>query len=113
MTEQLETQQPENTRPARPARRSASRTGGSDTVASLAAEGRVRIVLEENDEIPPTGQYIGLNGVGYLLVPGEPADVPRGVISVLNAAVRDKPITQDGRIVGYRQALRFPYRVVN
>lgn len=81
-----------------------------DSVAALAAEGRVKIILEENDEIPPSGQFISVNGVGYLLIPGQPADVPVGVIEVLNNAVRDKPVLEGGRVVGYRQALRFPYR---
>ena len=30
---------------------------------------RVRIVLEDNDTIPPTGQFIGVNGKGYILRP--------------------------------------------
>lgn len=79
------------------------------------ASGRVTIILEENDNIPPTGQFIQVNGKAFMLRPGEPAEVPLEVISVLNDAVQDQPqIDQTTKqIVGYRKKLRFPYRVVN
>lgn len=80
--------------------------------ARLTSE-RVTIILEENDNIPPTGQFIGINGKGYLLKPGEEVSVPRGVVDVLNDAVEFRPLVQDGRVTGYRKALRFPYRVMN
>ena len=84
--------------------------GSPDSVAALAAAGKVKIILEEHDEIPPSGQFFGINGVGYLLRPGEVAEVPLAVLEVLNNAVRDKPVLEAGRVVGYKQALRFPYR---
>lgn len=76
---------------------------------------RVTIVLEDNENIPPTGQFIGVNGRSYMLRSGEPASVPVEVIDVLNNAVqavpdRD-PVSQ--QVIGYRSRLRFPYRVVN
>lgn len=75
---------------------------------------RVKIILEENENIPPTGQYIGVNGRAYILRPGEEALVPREVVNVLNDAVQEVPQIDPTtkQVVGYRKKLRFPYRVV-
>jgi hypothetical protein len=74
---------------------------------------RVRIILEENDQIPPTGQFLSINGKAYILRPGEEADVPEELLSVLNDAVEDAAIIgPDTRVLGYRKKMRFPYRVV-
>lgn len=79
----------------------------------MVAEKRVRILLEENDNIPPTGQFFGVQGVGYVLRPGEAADVPMSLVNILNTAVMAVPVVDSGqRIVGYRDRLRFPYRLV-
>lgn len=74
----------------------------------------VRIVLEENDDIPPTGLFLGHNGTSYVLRPGEPADVPRKLIEILDNAVMSAPQTdpQTKQVVGYRDRMRYPYRVV-
>lgn len=74
----------------------------------------VRIVLEENDNIPPTGQFFGLNGRTWMLRPGDEADVPMGLISILNDAVQAVPQIDQAtkQVIGYRNKLRFPYRVV-
>jgi hypothetical protein len=87
-----------------------SRAKPSDPVQS----DRVKIILEENENIPPTGQYIGVNGRAYILRPGEEALVPREVISVLNDAVQEVPQIDPTtkQVVGYRKKLRFPFRVV-
>lgn len=75
---------------------------------------RMRIVLEENDLIPPTGQFFGINGRPYLLRPGEEADVPMEIIGALGDAIMETPITDaNGNIEGYRKRLRFPYRVIS
>ena len=75
---------------------------------------RVRIVLEDNDNIPPTGQFFGHNGRGFILRSGEEADVPPELIGILNDAVWDAPIvdSQTQQIIGYRKRLRFPYRIL-
>ena len=72
----------------------------------------VRILLEENDNIAPTGQFFGINGVGYLLRPGEPCNVPAGLVEILDNAVEAKPVLDPmtKRIIGYRNKLRYPYR---
>ena len=75
-------------------------------------ERRVKIILEESAEIPPTGQFFGINGIGYILRPGEPADVPESLLSVLDDAVQDVPVLNGDQVTGFRQKLRFPYRVL-
>jgi hypothetical protein len=81
---------------------------------AVVKERRVRIVLEDNDQVPPTGQYFGINGVGYMLKSNMEALVPLGLIDVLNNAVVDRPVidADTKQVVGWRKQLRFPYRVV-
>jgi hypothetical protein len=73
---------------------------------------RVWIQLEESDEIPPTGQFFGVNGVGYLIRPGEPVHVPASLIEVLDHCVMTAPVVDNitKQVVGHRQRMRFPYR---
>jgi len=80
--------------------------------AAPAVERRTRIVLEDNEQIPPTGQFIGADGKGFMIRPGEPVDVPDSVLNVLDTAVASTPITDaNGTVLGYRDRLRFPYRI--
>lgn len=81
---------------------------------NTAQEKKVWIVLEDNTNIPPTGQVIGLNGRMWMLRAGVPAEVPLGIINVLNDAVEDVPETDpvSMQVVAYRKKLRFPYRLV-
>lgn len=73
---------------------------------------RVDIILEENDEIPPTGLFLGINGRAYLLQPGMKASVPVGIIDILDNAVMSTPKIDPAtkRVVGYKERLRYPYR---
>lgn len=73
---------------------------------------RVRIVLEDNNEIPPTGQFFSVNGRSYILRPNEEAEVPVEMLSALNDAVMEVPIVQNDQVIGYRKRMRFPYRVI-
>ena len=74
---------------------------------------RVRIILEENDNIPPTGLFVGVNGRSFLVRAGEEVEVPVEVVEALNDAVESVPRTDaSGNIVDYRNRLRFPYRLL-
>jgi len=81
----------------------------------VAVEGpRVRIILEDNEHIPPTGLFFGAQGVGYMLKANMAADVPPSIINILDSAIMATPIVDPDtmQITGYRDRLRFPYRVV-
>ena len=75
---------------------------------------RIWIILEDNDNIPPTGQFFGHNGVGFMLRAGFPVEVPAEIVDILNNAVYLAPSVdpQTHQIIGYRERLRFPYRMV-
>jgi len=74
---------------------------------------RTRIILQKNDDIPPSGLFIGHNGVGYNLKPSKEVDVPDFLLNVLDDAVVKKPVIGDnGRISHYEDSPRFPYTVV-
>ena len=81
---------------------------------AVITEPRVRIILEDNDGIPPTGLFLGAQGVGYMLKANMPADVPASIIGILDTAVMSTPIVdpETMQVTGYRDRLRFPYRVV-
>lgn len=79
-----------------------------------AKEERVKIILEENDQIPPTGQFFGINGTGYILRPGEIAEVPVSLVNLLDDLVELKaetdPVTK--QMMAPRPRHRFSYRIV-
>lgn len=76
-------------------------------------ERRVWIVLEDNDEIPPGGQFLQVDGRPYQLRAGEPAHVPVSLVDVLDHAIKSVPVCDDNRnVIGYRDRLRLPYRVL-
>lgn len=79
------------------------------------AKKTVRIVLEENDNIPPTGLFVGENGRGYIIRAGEEVDVPPGLIEILQNAIQDVPVVdpQTLQVIGYRKKMLYPYRIVN
>jgi hypothetical protein len=92
-----------------------SNLGEPPAAAVVPAKGmteRTWIQLEENDEIPPTGQFLGHNGNGYLLKPGEPAHVPNHIIEILDHAVTSSPVVDPvtKQVIGHRDRMRFPYR---
>jgi hypothetical protein len=85
-----------------------------ESAKPVITERRVRIMLEDNDAIPPTGQFFGINGVGYLLKSNIEALVPVSLVDILNNAVTDRPIVDPvtKQVTGWKKQLRFPYRVL-
>lgn len=75
---------------------------------------RVWIILEDNESIPPTGLFIGHNGVGFMLKAGVPAEVPVELLEILNHAEYNAPVVDPStkQIIEYRPRLRFSYRRV-
>lgn len=83
--------------------------------AAVKKPATTRIVLEENDNIPPTGLFVGDNGRGYMIRPGEEVDVPPGVLEILSNAIMSVPTIdpQTLQVIGYRSKMMYPFRVVN
>lgn len=82
--------------------------------ATKPKDDRVEIILEENDDIPPTGLFLGLNGRGFMLRPGEKVKVPPGIVDILEHAVMSAPVVdpQTKQVIGYRDRLKYPFRKV-
>lgn len=86
----------------------------SGRAPKVGAKDRVWIILDDNDEIPPGGQFVGVNGVGYKLLPGVEAFVPRAILEVLDNAIKSIPVTDPitQQVVGWKNRKRFPYTIV-
>jgi hypothetical protein len=76
---------------------------------------RIWIQLEESDEIPPTGQFVGHNGIGYMLTTGAPLPVPYFVLDILDQAIVSTPVLDPNtrKVTGWRTRRRFNYRKVD
>lgn len=88
--------------------------GRKRVVAESTGEKRIKIILEENEAIPPTGQFFGHNGDGFYLRAGEVAEVPERIINILNDSEMKSPVVDPGtkQVVDWRPRLRYPYRIV-
>lgn len=75
---------------------------------------RVWLILEDSKNIPPTGQFFGLNGRTWILRAGEPAHVPQAIVNLLDDAIEARPVfdTDGQKVIGYRDVLRFNYRII-
>lgn len=96
-----------------PAAPKAAPKSADKPVEVILAAKRVKIILEENDNIPPTGLFVGVNGRSFLIRAGEEVEVPVEVVEVLNDAVEDVPRTDgNNNVLDYRKKMRFPYRLI-
>ena len=74
---------------------------------------RVDIILHDSDRIPPGGQFIGINGLSFMLLPGVRANVPVELLSVLDDAVMTEPVLNDRlQVDGHRDVPRLTYTLL-
>lgn len=99
--------------PTKPKAAAKSKVVSAGEVITAEQSERVKVILEENDNIPPTGLFIGINGRSFMLRAGEECSVPKDVLGVLDDAVEEVPrVDGDNNVVEYRKKMRFPYRIV-
>lgn len=84
---------------------------GSGRAPHVADEDRAWITIEDNDDIPPGGLFVGVNGVGYNILPGEKVHVPESVCAVLDNAMKAVPVLDPvtRRVMRWKEQKRFPY----
>ena len=75
---------------------------------------KIKIILEENEVIPPTGLYLSHNGRPYVIQTGVEVEIPVFLKEILDNAVISIPVTEPStqQVIGYRNRLRYPYRVI-
>lgn len=99
--------------PKRPNRKATPAAKVHKTVEDIPkhpGEKTYKVILHDSKEIPPNGQFIGVNGNQYFMKPGQVYNVPRSVLEVLNNAIMGVPdINEQMQVVGVRQAPRLPY----
>lgn len=73
---------------------------------------RDRIVINESAKIPKGGQFISLNGYGFLAKPSVEIDLPRPVRLMLDTLVETEIVQGEDGEVYKRDIPRFTYRMV-
>lgn len=75
---------------------------------------RVKIIIEESDEIPPTGLPLGHNGDQVYVIPGEVVNIPRKFLEILDNAIVSVSMTDPNtkQVIGTRDKRKYPYRIV-
>mgnify|MGYP000576571209 CR=1 FL=1 len=75
-----------------------------------------RIVIGLGDDNEPRSQFIGADGMDFLIRRGEEIDVPEPVLGVLDTAVKGVPEVDPSDPAGLRTIMvdrqRFPYTIV-
>lgn len=72
----------------------------------------VCITLHDSKEIPPGGQFVGVNGKQFWIKPGIKVIVPRYVCAALDDAIVGVPDVNDKmQVVGVRNTPRLTYTV--
>ena len=72
---------------------------------------RIKIILEENQNIPRGGQFFCVNGYTALIRPGREVRVPEAIVDVLDNAIEIIAVRDDSlKVVDYKRAMRYPYR---
>ncbi|MNM65408.1 hypothetical protein D3C81_768550 [compost metagenome] len=70
------------------------------------------ITLHDSKEIPPGGQFVGVNGKQFWIKPGMKVVVPRYVVEALQNAVIGQPDVNDKmQVVGVKNMPRLPFTV--
>lgn len=83
-------------------------------VPEAIAKSTTRILLEESDDIPPSGLFLQHNGRPYMLRPGMEVDIPTFLKEILDHAVITVPQVDPTtkQVVGWRSRQKYAYRVV-
>lgn len=73
----------------------------------------VTIILEEGENVPPTGLPVSHNGTAYIIKPGIEVTIPVFLLEILDHAVMSSPVVDPNsqQVIGYRDRLRYPYRI--
>jgi len=92
----------------------AASKGAKKTAVAQGLPETVRVILNEDDAIPPTGLFVGFNGRGYLIQPNQEVDLPLGVLEILDNAIHSVPKIDplSRRVVDYASRPRFTYQTV-
>ena len=72
---------------------------------------RIRIILEDNANIPRGGQFFCVNGYTALIRPGKEVKVPEAIVDVLNNAIETIAVRDESlKVIDYKQVMRYPFR---
>lgn len=74
----------------------------------------IEIILEDNDDIPPTGLFVSLNGDAYRIPKGTPCRIPKFLKQILDDAIVDVPVVDPntGQTLEWRKKQKYAYRVL-
>ena len=71
-----------------------------------------RIIVNESSKIPREGQFVSLNGYGYLIRPGYEVDIPRPVRGMLDNCIETETFYGDDGKEYHRNIKRITYTLV-